>query len=278
MKAFANPVLLLVIVIMLAVQVQYPGGDAPEVSAGIAAWVMTLCAVGLLVNGVLAISRSLARRGHVMMPVLWSCFYLVLGSTAWVLATNADDEERADSAALAAMLGAWPENDVEYPFAVSPEHPECLLVLAARAGSAPTVERVLAQGNTAAHANELHLAAMAAAEYGRTAVLPALLNAGVAADAPCQGTTVLHAAVVNGKLKAAQLLLQAGAKADAADADGYTPLMHAALNEDAPMVKLLLEHGADPALKNPQDGRDAASMTRSGEVEALLTPGEPADE
>ena len=93
-------------------------------------------------------------------------------------------------------------------------------------------------------------------------------------DALCGGTTALHAAAVNGRLKTAEFLLESGANPDTADAEGNTPLMHAAINEDVPMARLLLRHGANPALKNTQDGRDAASMTRSGELETLLsTPG-----
>lgn len=271
MKSLANPVLLLAVMVMLAVQVRYSGMDAPEVTGRISAWVMTLCVVGLLVNGVLALSRALAHRGKVMMPVIWSFFYLVLGSTAWVLATNVDEDARADAAALNTMLAAWPRDNAEYPFAVSEEQGESLLHAAARAGRVSTVREILSLPTAATHADELQLAALAAAEAGQTETLQALLNAGVKADAPCQGSTALHAAVVNGRMRAAEMILEGGAQPDATDADGYTPLMHAAMNDDVPMVKLLLRHGANPAAKSAQDGRDAASMSRSEEVEALLS-------
>lgn len=272
MKSFANPVLLLAAIVMLAVQVHYSGEVDPEAAAHISAWVMTLCAVGLLVNGVLAVSRALAHRSGVLMLVLWSVFYLVLGSTAWLLSTHTDEAAREDAAALNTMLAAWQRDDAEYPFAVSAEQTESLLTLAARSGRVSVVQQILSLPAAASHADALQLAALAAAEAGQTDVLKAMLNAGVAADAPCQGSTPLHAAVVNGRMRTAQMILEAGTKPDAVDAEGYTPLMHAAVNGDVPMVKLLLKHGANPAVKTPQDGRDAASMTSNEDIEALLAP------
>lgn len=273
MKSFANPVLLLAVIMMLAVQVHYSGEVAPEAAATISAWVMTLCAVGLLVNGVLAVSRALAHRSGVLMLVLWSVFYLVLGSTAWLLSTHTDEAAREDAAALNTMLAAWQQDDAEYPFAVSAEQKESLLTLAARSGRVSVVQQILSLPAAASsHTDALQQAALAAAEAGQTDVLKAMLNAGVAADAPCQGSTPLHAAVVNGRMRTAQMILEAGTKPDAVDAEGYTPLMHAAVNGDVPMVKLLLKHGANPAVKTPQDGRDAASMTSNEDIEALLAP------
>lgn len=277
MKAFANPVLLLVSIVMLAMQVHYSGEVAPEAAANISAWVMTLCAVGLLVNGVLAVSRALAHRGGVLMLVLWSVFYLVLGSAAWVLSTHTDEAAREDAAALNTMLAAWQRDDAEYPFAVSAEQTESLLTLAARSGRVSVVQQILSLPAAASHTEALQHAALAAAEAGQTDTLQNLLNSGVAADAPCQGSTPLHAAVVNGRIRTAQMILEGGTKPDAVDAEGYTPLMHAAVNGDVPMVKLLLKHGANPAVKTPQDGRDAASMTSSEEIENLLSPAQNAE-
>lgn len=273
MKSFANPVLLLAVIIMLAVQVRY-SAEAGDAAAGLAAWVMTLCAVGLLVNGVLAVSRALAHRAGALMSSLWAVFFLVLGCGAWVLTANGDEAAREDAAALRALVEAWPADDAEYAFAARTDGGESLSSLAAKAGRTDVLERILAQPNAAAHVEDLQVAAQAAAEWGRLDALRRLLESGVRGDALCGGTTALHAAAVNGRLKAAELLLESGANPDTADAEGNTPLMHAAINEDVPMARLLLRHGANPALKNTQDGRDAASMTRSGELETLLsTPG-----
>ena len=273
-KSIANPVLLLAVVIMLAVHVRYSAdaGDAAAVS--VAAWVMTLCAVGMLVNGVLALSRALSHRAGAHKLAAWAVFFLILGCGAWVLTTDSDEAAREDAAALCTLVDAWPADDAEYPFIARSENDESLLQLAAKAGRADVLERALSLPNAAAHADDFLAAMQMAAECGRRDALQLLLDSGMRGDSLCNGSSALHAAVVNGKLKAAELLLERGAAVDTPDADGNTPLMHAALNEDVPMVRLLLKHGANPAYKNPQDGRDAASMTRSEDVERLLDPQE----
>ena len=273
-KSFANPVLLLAVIIMLAVHVRYSADAGEAAAVSVAAWVMTLCAVGMLVNGVLALSRALAHRAGAPMLAVWAVFFLILGCGAWVLTTNSDEAAREDAAALRTMVDAWPADDAEYPFIARSENDESLLQLAAKAGRTDMLERALSLPNAAAHADDFLAALQTAAESGQLEALRLLLDSNVRGDALCSGTTALHAAAVNGKLKAAELLLERGAAVDTADADGNTPLMHAALNGDAPMVRLLLKRGANPAYKNPQDGRDAASMTRSEEVERLLAPQE----
>ncbi len=271
-KSFANPVLLLAVIIMLAVHVRCSADAGEAAAVSVAAWVMTLCAVGVLVNGVLAVSRALTHRSGSPMLAVWAVFFLILGCGAWVLTTHGDEAAREDAAALRAMVDAWPADDAEHPFLARSENGESLLQLAAKTGRTDVLRRSLSQQNAAAHAEDFQTALQTAAECGQLDTLRLLLDSDVRGDATSNGTTALHAAAVNGKLKAAELLLERGATVDMADADGNTPLMHAALNEDVPMVKLLLKHGANPAYKNPQDGRDAASMTRSEEVEHLLAP------
>jgi hypothetical protein len=58
----------------------------------------------------------------------------------------------------------------------------------------------------------------------------------------------LTRAANDGYLEIAQLLLEAGAKIDAADRSGETALHRAAARGQGALVKLLLEKGADPAL------------------------------
>jgi ankyrin repeat protein len=71
------------------------------------------------------------------------------------------------------------------------------------------------------------------------------------------GERPLHAAARSGQAEAARLLLEAGADVDATDAHGNTPLGRAVYeyrNENheryAPVLDVLLEHGADPDKKN----------------------------
>jgi ankyrin repeat protein len=72
------------------------------------------------------------------------------------------------------------------------------------------------------------------------------------ADVNKTGWTPLHYAATNGHLEVMRLLLDEHAYIDAASPNGTTPLMMAAHYGSASAVKLLLEAGADPALKNIQ--------------------------
>lgn len=70
------------------------------------------------------------------------------------------------------------------------------------------------------------------------------------ADVNKPGWTPLHYAATNSHLPVMQLLLDQHAYIDAASPNGTTPLMMAAMYGNASAVKLLLESGADPTLKN----------------------------
>ena len=70
------------------------------------------------------------------------------------------------------------------------------------------------------------------------------------ADVNKPGWTPLHYAATGAKLVVIQMLLTNHAYIDAASPNGSTPLMMAAMYGSASAVKLLLEAGADPTLKN----------------------------
>jgi len=70
-------------------------------------------------------------------------------------------------------------------------------------------------------------------------------------------------AVLRGDKDAVKQLLDMGRWVDKPGSSGMTPLMGAVMNHDAEMVKLLLEHGAEPssqALKQARKNKDAASV------------------
>src|SRR5262249_34291214 len=82
-----------------------------------------------------------------------------------------------------------------------------------------------------------------------TATLAALLDAGVSvdfADPENDDLTLLGSAVIANRMNAARLLISRGAKVDAVDKRGMTPLLYAASIDfgDSEMIDLLLKSGA----------------------------------
>jgi ankyrin repeat protein len=70
------------------------------------------------------------------------------------------------------------------------------------------------------------------------------------ADVNKPGWTPLHYAATDSHIPVMQLLLNQHAYIDAASPNGSTPLMMAAMYGNASAVKMLLEAGADPTIKN----------------------------
>jgi uncharacterized protein len=89
---------------------------------------------------------------------------------------------------------------------------------------------------------------MLAALQGNLEICQALIQRDADVNKP--GWTPLHYAATNSHTAVMQLLLDNHAYIDAASPNGSTPLMMAAMYGNASAVKLLLEAGADPTLKN----------------------------
>ena len=89
---------------------------------------------------------------------------------------------------------------------------------------------------------------MIASIKGMTEIVSQLLDKD--ADVNKSGWTPLHYAATAGHLQIMNLLLEHHAYIDAASPNGSTPLMMAAMYGTPSAVKLLLEAGADPLLKN----------------------------
>jgi len=104
-------------------------------------------------------------------------------------------------------------------------------------------------------------ALMLAALTGELALCQLLIKKGADVNKP--GWAPLHYAATKGHLDVMNLLLEENAYIDAASPNGTTPLMMAAHYGTESAVKLLLEAGADPLLKNAQ-GLSAVDFAHRG--------------
>ena len=98
----------------------------------------------------------------------------------------------------------------------------------------------------------------------------ALLKQRVDVNTPeVDGTTALHWAVRADDREIAQLLLGAGAKANAANRYGVTPLSLAATNGSAAAIEMLLKAGADPETANAEGETVLMTAARTGSVDSV---------
>lgn len=91
-------------------------------------------------------------------------------------------------------------------------------------------------------------ALMMAALTNKMDVAKTLIDRGAEVNRP--GWTALHYAATNGHIAMLRMLLEQSAYIDAEAPNGNTPLMMAARYSSPRAVKLLLEEGADPNVKN----------------------------
>lgn len=117
----------------------------------------------------------------------------------------------------------------------------------------------------------LHLAVFARQEAAARLVIEhgadvnALSSGEIARVPPLR--TAAHARSVS----MARLLLDAGADVNGEGEDGFTTLHAAAFNGDEALIRLLLDRGANPGVKDPQ-GRTAADLVKDDNLRSLLDP------
>ena len=267
MKDYANPLLLLIVIALLSWKVSM-GIETPS---AVEVWLLTLCVTGFVVNGLLSLARSMARR-KALMTVIWSTVYLILCSCAWVTLRQEKDY-RAEIASYNELNAKWQQGGIN-PFELYDNDGRSLLELAAILGKKLAVRGLLAQPEAAQAPDVVLRAAVSAAENGRHEMLAILAQqkGGFDFNRNIDGRTPLVGAVLNDKEKCAEVLLQFQANPNQADESGVSPLMHAVINNNRNIARLLIQHGANPYQKD-QTGRDAASCSRSEAMDEVLAEG-----
>ncbi len=152
--------------------------------------------------------------------------------------------KRDDASAVTALLSRGFDPNTRNP---NGEHG---LYLAVREPS-PKVATALiawAKTNVEARNSKDESPLMLASLQGLTEITKALIARGADVNKP--GWAPLHYAATRGHLDIMNLLLENHAYIDASSPNGSTPLMMAALYGTPSAVKLLLEEGADPLIKN----------------------------
>jgi len=139
------------------------------------------------------------------------------------------------------------------------EKGEPALVFAVRSGAPKTVAFLLKQPGIQVDAINAadETALMLAANANDMALANLLIEAGASVNRP--NWTALHYAASKGHIAMMRLLIDNDAYIDAESPNGTTPLMMAAYYASPSAVKLMLEEGADPTLKN-QDGMTALDL------------------
>ena len=139
------------------------------------------------------------------------------------------------------------------------EKGEPALVFAVRSGAPKTVAYLLKQPGIQIDATNMadETALMLAANANDLASANLLIELGASVNRP--NWTPLHYASSKGHTAMMRLLIENDAYIDAESPNGTTPLMMAAYYASPNAVKLMLEEGADPLLRN-QDGQTALDM------------------
>jgi len=161
----------------------------------------------------------------------------------WFEAVRIDDVRRVQ----ALLARGFDPNSVE------PERFDTALILSVRLKSSKVFSALLQAPDVNLNARSLNgdTALMIAAYLPDIPRALALIAKGVEINRP--GWTALHYAAASGSLLIIQRLLDESAFIDAESPNKTTPLMMAARGGHGAVIKLLLDEGADPKLKNEAD-------------------------
>ena len=99
-----------------------------------------------------------------------------------------------------------------------------------------------------------------AAKYNHVAIMQYLLELGVDSNEQSEHGTALHVATRNNRLMAIEILLKYGANVNATDKYNTTALMIAAVENLSPIVKYLVNNGADTTIVQNGTNRTALEI------------------
>lgn len=168
------------------------------------------------------------------------------GSTALLKAV-----ERSDAKMVEALLAARASPNVANKEKLSP------LYAAAKNGSQEVVEQLIKAGAELEPKGAGRKTALTyAAEQGNIRMVMTILAAAKEREAKLDLIPALDAAADKGHGRVVELLVNAGADVNAADKEGRTPLMRAALSDQVETLSILIKAGADPA-KTDRHGMQA---------------------
>lgn len=108
------------------------------------------------------------------------------------------------------------------------------------------------------------------AKRGDALELKALLGLGWNANFASSGTPALVAAAANGSLPCVRFLVEAGAKLDGADAEGFTPAMWAAFMGHGECLREFAKLGADLNAQSRAGWTAAIRAAQAGKIDGLL--------
>ena len=213
---------------------------------------LTLGFVAVVSNAALGLARALSARSF-LQPACWAILFLCLGSTATVVTTTAGSMKN-----MPVDGSSWDVDSL-------PEGSEELLLSVARG------EQDILRSNLQPDSELAAAAAVIAIDYAQLSLLSELLDSGVSANSVWQGTSLLAAAINKNDIPVVEKLLQAGANVNQQDETGNSPLILAVIASNENLIKLLMQHGANPSLCN-KDGYDARSFSSLDRILKLLKP------
>ncbi len=237
-------IILFITLILLAIAINF---DMGSIGAALAVGIAT---AAFITNATISIARAMTQRdvfGHSMWAIAFLCILGLLLSGTLIKERTSFDEE---------IWASYISND------------ESGVTIKELRGIALGKTKSLTDTWTIASA-EAQLASFVAVEYENTAFLNHVIKSGFNKDAQLDGQTMLAAAIISGKPKSAEVLLELGLEPNQLGEDDMTPLMHASLNGDIECITLLKKFGAKSDMKN-RNGLDARSYAQNGRMLQLF--------